>query len=104
MFVQTVLYGVTVYAFIDFRWTAAKFFWYFYMMFFTLLYTTYYGIMTVGLTPNASIASILSTGFIAIWMVFCGFLLPRPVSFSYQSLPNQLITLSSSCFFTSMVF
>lgn len=78
IFVQTVVYGLIVYAMIDFRWTAAKFFWYFFMMFFTLLYTTYYGMMTVGLTPNSSIASVLSTGFIAIWMVFCGFLLPRP--------------------------
>lgn len=78
VFVQAVVYGLIVYALIDFRWTAAKFFWYFFMMFFTLLYTTYYGMLTVGLTPNSSIASVLSTGFIAIWMVFCGFLIPRP--------------------------
>jgi ABC-type multidrug transport system permease subunit len=78
IFVQTVVYAVIVYALIDFRWTAAKFFWYFFIMFFTLLYTTYYGMMTVALTPNASTASVLSSGCIAIWMVFCGFIIPRP--------------------------
>eukprot|EP00253_Pinus_taeda_P030408 PITA_30408 len=78
IFVQTVVYGVIVYALIDFHWTAAKFFWYFFMMFFTLLYTKYYGMMTVSLTPNASVALLLSTGFVVVWMVFSGFIIPRP--------------------------
>lgn len=76
--VQAVLYGLIVYAMVDFRWTAPKFFWFLFCMLFTFIYYTYYGMTTVALTPNASVASILSTGFMAIWMVFCGFLIPRP--------------------------
>ena len=87
VFVQAVVYGVIVYALVDFQWTAAKFFWYFYMMFFTLLYYTFYGITMVGLAPNASIASLLSSGFVEIWMIFCGFLIPRPV----RLLPHHLL-------------
>ena len=49
VFVQAGVYGVIVYALVDFQWTAAKFFWYFYMMFFTLLYNTFYGFTMVGL-------------------------------------------------------
>lgn len=78
VFVQAIVYGLIVYALIDFRWTAAKFFWYFFMMFFTLLYTTYYGMLMAGLSPNAPIASVLSSACIAMWMVFCGFIIPRP--------------------------
>ncbi|KAL4180857.1 hypothetical protein AMTRI_Chr12g268210 [Amborella trichopoda] len=46
-------------------------------MFFTFLYYTYYGMMTVALTPNATFASILSSAFYGVWMLFTGFLLPR---------------------------
>ncbi|KAH9293069.1 hypothetical protein KI387_041723 [Taxus chinensis] len=77
IFVQAVVYGVLVYAMIDFEWKAAKFLWFFFFMFFTFLYYTYYGMMTVSLTPNANIAAIVSAGFYGIWMLFCGFILPR---------------------------
>ncbi|KAL5994754.1 ABC transporter G member 39 [Asimina triloba] len=76
--VQTILYGIIVYATIQFDWTAAKFFWYLFFMFFTLLYFTYYGMMAVGLTPNQNIAAIVSTGFYALWNLFAGFVVPRP--------------------------
>eukprot|EP01018_Ginkgo_biloba_P026509 Gb_37006 [translate_table: standard] len=78
VFVQSVMYGLVVYAMIDFKWTAVKFFWFFFFMFFTFLYFTYYGMMTVALTPNTSIAAIVSSAFYGIWMLFCGFLIPRP--------------------------
>lgn len=78
--VQALIYGVIVYSMIGFEWTAAKFFWYIFFMYFTLLYFTFYGMMAVGLTPNHHIASIVSAAFYAIWNLFSGFLIPRPVS------------------------
>eukprot|EP00253_Pinus_taeda_P011552 PITA_11552 len=34
--------------------------------------------MTVALTPNINIAAIVSWAFYSIWMLFCGFVIPRP--------------------------
>jgi ABC-type multidrug transport system permease subunit len=79
IFVQTLVYGVIVYALIGLTWTPAKFFWYLFFMFFAFLYTSYYGMIMVGITPNATVASILSSALIAVWMVFSGFIIPRPV-------------------------
>ncbi|XP_052300205.1 pleiotropic drug resistance protein 1-like isoform X3 [Citrus sinensis] len=78
IFIQSSLYGVLVYAMIGFDWTAAKFFWYIFFMFFTLLYFTFYGMMAVAMTPNHHIAAIVSTLFFGFWNVFTGFLIPRP--------------------------
>ncbi|KAG2598998.1 ABC transporter G family member 36 [Panicum virgatum] len=75
---QDILYGVIVYSMIGFEWTAAKFFWYLFFGYFTLLYFTFYGMMAVGLTPNYHIASIVSSAFYAIWNLFSGFIIPRP--------------------------
>ncbi|XP_077211686.1 pleiotropic drug resistance protein 1-like [Tasmannia lanceolata] len=75
---QTLTYGIIVYAMIAFEWTAAKFFWYLFFMFFTFLYFTYYGMMSIGLTPNQDISAIFSSAFYALWNLFGGFLIPRP--------------------------
>ncbi|WVZ64594.1 hypothetical protein U9M48_014089 [Paspalum notatum var. saurae] len=75
--VQCLIYGVLVYAMIGFEWTAAKFFWYLFFMYFTLAYYTFYGMMMVGLTPNYNVSSVASTAFYAIWNLFSGFLIPR---------------------------
>lgn len=91
---QTLIYGIIVYATIGFHWTAAKFLWYIFFMYFTLLYFTYYGMMAVGMTPNHEIASIVSAAFYAIWNLFCGFLIPRQVS---QFLSNSRF----SCVYTT---
>jgi len=80
IFVQSLIYGVLVYAMIGFEWTAAKFFWYLFFMYFTLAYYTFYGMMVVGLTPNYNVSSVASTAFYAIWNLFSGFLIPRTVS------------------------
>ncbi|CAL5088799.1 unnamed protein product [Urochloa decumbens] len=77
IFVQSLIYGVLVYSMIGFEWTAAKFFWYLFFMYFTLAYYTFYGMMMVGLTPNYNISSVASTAFYAIWNLFSGFLIPR---------------------------
>ncbi|XVF26672.1 hypothetical protein REPUB_Repub14bG0037900 [Reevesia pubescens] len=78
IFVQSSVYGIIVYAMIGFEWTATKFFWYLFFMFFTLLYFTFYGMMAVAVTPNYHIAAIVSSAFYGIWNVFSGFIIPRP--------------------------
>ena len=80
-FVQTLIYGIIIYAMIGFEWTVAKFFWYLFFMFFALVYFTYYGMMTVAVTPNANIAAIVSSAFYALWNLFSGFIIPKSVSF-----------------------
>ncbi|XP_010654721.1 pleiotropic drug resistance protein 1 [Vitis vinifera] len=77
VFAQAVVYGVIVYAMIGFEWTAAKFFWYLFFMFFTLLYFTFYGMMAVAATPNQHIASIVAAAFYGLWNLFSGFIVPR---------------------------
>ncbi|KAB2081399.1 hypothetical protein ES319_A05G129600v1 [Gossypium barbadense] len=44
IFVKAFVYVIIVYAMIGFEWTIAKFFWYLFFMFFTLLYFASYGI------------------------------------------------------------
>ncbi|KAG2729209.1 hypothetical protein I3843_01G233500 [Carya illinoinensis] len=78
VFAQAAAYGVIVYAMIGFEWTAAKFFWYIFFMYVSLLYFTFYGMMTVAATPNYHISSIVSSAFYALWNLFSGFIIPRP--------------------------
>ncbi|KAK7284174.1 hypothetical protein RJT34_18915 [Clitoria ternatea] len=75
---QTVVYSFIVYAMIGFDWTVTKVFWYLLFMYLTFLYFTYYGMMSASMTPNPSIATILSVGFYEVWNLFAGFLVPRP--------------------------
>lgn len=83
VFSQTMVYSVIVYAMIGFEWTAAKFFWYAFFQFSCLLYMTFYGMMTVAITPNANIAAIIAASFYGIFNLFSGFIIPRPVSFTH---------------------
>ncbi|KAI8547246.1 hypothetical protein RHMOL_Rhmol07G0179600 [Rhododendron molle] len=78
--VQTVTYGAIVYTMIGFEWKVAKFFWYLFFMYCTFVYYTYYGMMTVAVTPNLNIASIIASSFYAIWNLFSGFIIPKTVS------------------------
>lgn len=85
IFLQALIYGVIVYSCISFQWTAAKFLWYLFFMYTTFMYFTFYGMMAVAMTPNSDIAAIVSTAFYFVWNVFAGYLIPRPVSFSFIS-------------------
>ncbi|KAH0704714.1 hypothetical protein KY285_018992 [Solanum tuberosum] len=76
--VQTTYYTLIVYAMIGFEWTAAKFFWFFFVTFFSFLYWTYYGMMTVSITPNHQVAAIFAAAFYALFNLFSGFFIPRP--------------------------
>ncbi|XP_027344796.1 pleiotropic drug resistance protein 1-like isoform X2 [Abrus precatorius] len=75
---QSVTYGVIVYAMIGFEWTLEKFFWYMFFMYFTLCYFTFYGMMSVAVTPNHHVASVVAAAFYAMWNLFSGFVIPRP--------------------------
>ncbi|KAJ0075535.1 hypothetical protein Patl1_34365 [Pistacia atlantica] len=77
IFAQAAVYGVIVYAMIGFEWDAAKFFWYLFFMYFSLLYFTFYGMMAVAMTPNHHISGIVSSAFYGIWNGFSGFIIPR---------------------------
>ncbi|GAV69190.1 ABC_tran domain-containing protein/ABC2_membrane domain-containing protein/PDR_assoc domain-containing protein [Cephalotus follicularis] len=74
--VQSATYTTIVYAMIGFEWTAAKFLWYQFCMYFTLLYFTFYGMMAVATTPNIHVAGIVSTAFYLLWNLFSGFIIP----------------------------
>ncbi|XP_059287192.1 pleiotropic drug resistance protein 1-like [Lycium ferocissimum] len=79
VFMQAIFFGVIVYAMIGFEWTVGKFFWYLFIMYFTLLYFTFYGMMTVAITPNLNVAQIVSIFCYAMWNLFSGFVVPRPL-------------------------
>ncbi|XP_071733951.1 pleiotropic drug resistance protein 1-like [Rutidosis leptorrhynchoides] len=78
IFVQTIVYSVIVYAMIAFEWTASKFLWYVFFQFCCFMYMTFYGMMTVAITPNANIAAIIAASFYGIFNLFSGFIIPRP--------------------------
>ncbi|XP_023759505.2 ABC transporter G family member 36 [Lactuca sativa] len=78
VFVQTTYYTLIVYAMVSFEWTAAKFFWFFFINFFSFLYFTYYGMMTVSITPNHQVAAIFAAAFYSLFNLFSGFFIPRP--------------------------
>uniref|UniRef100_A0A7I4DSN0 ABC transporter domain-containing protein n=1 Tax=Physcomitrium patens TaxID=3218 RepID=A0A7I4DSN0_PHYPA len=77
-FVQTIMYALITFSMIGFKWGFMKFFWYTYVMFFTLLYFTYYGMMAVSLTPNHQVAAIMASGFYSIFNLFSGFVVFKP--------------------------
>lgn len=80
VFVQIVLFMFIAYPMIGYTWEAAKFFWFLYTMFCTLLYFLYLGMMMVSLTPNIQVASILASMFYTIQNLMSGFIVPAPVS------------------------
>ncbi|KAE8690971.1 Pleiotropic drug resistance protein 3 [Hibiscus syriacus] len=100
--IQTVIYGVIVYAMIGFEWTAAKFFWYLFYMYFTFLYFSFYGMIAVAVTPNHNIAAIVSSAFMAIWNLFSGFIVPRTDSYMVEmallSMPHIMDLVWTNCF------
>ncbi|WVZ79813.1 hypothetical protein U9M48_027347 [Paspalum notatum var. saurae] len=67
VFVQTTYYTLIVYAMMSFQWTAAKFFWFFFISYFSFLYFTYYGMMTVSISPNHEVAAIFAAAFYSLF-------------------------------------
>ncbi|KAJ4749154.1 ABC transporter G family member 36 [Rhynchospora pubera] len=77
-FIQSIMYGVLVYVLCDYKWTVYKVFWFWFVMFFTFLYHTLYGMMSVAMSPNFHIAAVVASGFYSLWNIFSGFVIPRP--------------------------
>ncbi|KAH7866893.1 hypothetical protein Vadar_026399 [Vaccinium darrowii] len=76
--VQTVFFSLIVYSMMGFEWAAAKFFWFLFITYASFLYFTYYGMMTVSITPNYQVAAILAAAFYSLFNLFSGFFIPRP--------------------------
>ncbi|KAK2399048.1 pleiotropic drug resistance protein [Trifolium repens] len=74
--VQALVYGIIVYVMMGFERTVIKLLWNLFFTYFSFLYYTYYGMMTMAITPNPHVAGILSTSFYAIWCLFSGFIIP----------------------------
>ncbi|XP_047320053.1 pleiotropic drug resistance protein 1-like [Impatiens glandulifera] len=73
---QSTIYVVIVYSMIGFKWTAAKFLWYYLFSYLTILYFTLYGMMVVAVTPNHTIANIAAFAFYQLWNLFSGYFIP----------------------------
>ncbi|KAG0571017.1 hypothetical protein KC19_6G205500 [Ceratodon purpureus] len=78
VFVQVLVYACITYSMIGFEWSVAKFFWFLYIVFMGVLAFTYYGMMMVALTPNATLATISASFFFALFNLFSGFLIVKP--------------------------
>ncbi|KAF5932025.1 hypothetical protein HYC85_028196 [Camellia sinensis] len=76
--VQTVFFSLIVYSMVGFKWAVHEFFWFFFITYISFLYFTYYGMMTVSITPNHQVASILAAAFYALFNLFSGFFIPKP--------------------------
>ncbi|KAF5742936.1 ABC transporter G family member 32 isoform X1 [Tripterygium wilfordii] len=81
VFGQTIIYGTIFYSLASFEWTAQKFMWYIFFMYFTMLYFTFYGMMTTAITPNHNVAAIIAAPFYMLWNLFSGFMI------SYKRIP-----------------
>lgn len=77
VFAQTIIYCAIFYSMASFEWTALKFIWYIFFMYFTMLYFTFYGMMTTAITPNHNVASIIAAPFYMLWNLFSGFMIPH---------------------------
>uniref|UniRef100_A0A2P2LLI8 Uncharacterized protein MANES_16G064000 n=2 Tax=Rhizophora mucronata TaxID=61149 RepID=A0A2P2LLI8_RHIMU len=76
VFAQTIIYCSIFYSMASFEWTTSKFIWYIFFMYFTMLYFTFYGMMTTALTPNHNVATIIAAPFYMLWNLFSGFMIP----------------------------
>ncbi|KAB2027260.1 hypothetical protein ERO13_D05G022100v2 [Gossypium hirsutum] len=77
VFAQSVIYCSIFYSMASFEWTALKFIWYIFFMYSTLLYFTFYGMMTTAVTPNHNVAAIIAAPFYMLWNLFSGFMIPH---------------------------
>ncbi|KAJ6793163.1 putative ABC transporter G family member 31 [Iris pallida] len=74
---QTVIYGIIFYSMGSFEWSIPKFLWFTFFMYFTLLYFTFFGMMTIAITPNHLVAPIIAAPFYTLWNLFSGFMITR---------------------------
>ncbi|XP_022882360.1 ABC transporter G family member 32-like isoform X1 [Olea europaea var. sylvestris] len=77
VFMQSLVYCTIFYSMASFEWTASKFIWYTFFMYFSMLYFTFYGMMTTAVTPNHNVAAIIAAPFYMLWNLFSGFMIPH---------------------------
>lgn len=77
VYVQSLLYSIIFYFMASFEWNLLKLVWFIYFMYFTLLYFTFFGMMTIAVTPNHNIAAIVAAPFYMLWNLFSGFMVAR---------------------------
>ncbi|XP_075644795.1 ABC transporter G family member 32 isoform X2 [Castanea sativa] len=77
VFAQAIIYCTIFYSMASFEWTVLKFMWYMFFMYFTMLYFTFYGMMTTAVTPNHNVAAIIAAPFYMLWNLFSGFMIPH---------------------------
>ncbi|KAI3446950.1 hypothetical protein Pfo_003615 [Paulownia fortunei] len=77
VFTQALIYCTIFYSLASFEWAASKFVWYTFFMYFTMLYFTFYGMMTTAVTPNHNVAAIIAAPFYMLWNLFSGFMIPH---------------------------
>lgn len=82
MLAQSTIYSSIFYAMASFEWSAVKFLWYLFFMYFSIMYFTFYGMMTTAITPNHNVASIIAAPFYMLWNLFSGFMIPYKVIIS----------------------
>ncbi|KAI0488475.1 hypothetical protein KFK09_028308 [Dendrobium nobile] len=70
-------YTIITYPTIGYSWSANKLFWYFYLMFCTLLYYNYLGMLIMSLSPNVQVAAVLASAVYSILNLFSGFMIPK---------------------------
>ncbi|XP_057968705.1 ABC transporter G family member 32 [Malania oleifera] len=75
VFAQALIYCSIFYSIAAFEWTAVKFIWYIFFMYFTMLYFTFFGMMTTAVTPNHNVAAIIAAPFYMLWNLFSGFMI-----------------------------
>ncbi|KAL3650869.1 ABC transporter G member 32 [Castilleja foliolosa] len=73
--VQSLIYSIIFYFMAAFECNIWKLLWHIYFMYFTLLYFTFFGMMTISVTPNHNVASILGAPFFMMWNLFSGFMI-----------------------------
>ncbi|KAI7731737.1 LOW QUALITY PROTEIN: hypothetical protein M8C21_021628, partial [Ambrosia artemisiifolia] len=77
VYVQSLVYSLIFYFLASFERSFLKLFWYIYFMYFTLLYFTFFGMMTIAVTPNHNVAAIVAAPFYMLWNLFSGFMIAR---------------------------
>lgn len=79
VFGQALIYCSIFYSMASFEWTAVKFISYIFFMYFTMLYFTFYGMMTTAITPNHNVAAIIAAPCYMLWNLFSGFMIAHKV-------------------------
>ncbi|KAJ0043838.1 hypothetical protein Pint_17175 [Pistacia integerrima] len=79
VFLQPVLFPAITYPAINFYWSFYKVFWYFYTLFCTLLFFSYFGMLLASVTPTYQVATVSATFSYTMFNLFSGYLIPGPV-------------------------